>query len=77
LVKVDYVEAQLKTPQGEKQVRSKIAVIATGISFNLQASLGMGRPKKITKGIKVEVIAQDLKRLQIYWGRKVSNGYFG
>lgn len=76
-VKEDYVEAQLKTPQGEKQVISKIAVIATGVSFNLQSSLGMGRPKKITKGIQIEVIAQDVKRLQIYWGSKVSNGYFG
>jgi digeranylgeranylglycerophospholipid reductase len=76
-VKEDYVEAQLKTPKGEKQVRSKIAVIATGVSFNLQSSLGVGRPKKITKGIQIEVIAQDVKRLQIYWGSKVSNGYFG
>jgi len=76
-VRDDYVESQIKTPAGKISIRSKTAVIATGVSFNLQTSLGMGRPQKITKGIQVEVIAEDVKRLMIYWGSKVSNGYFG
>lgn len=75
--KKDNVEAEVKTPKGQIVINSKIAVIATGVSFNLQSSLGMGRPEKITKGIQVEVRAEDVKRLQIYWGNKVSNGYFG
>ena len=37
----------------------------------------MGRPQKITKGIQVEVNTEDVKRLKIYWGSKVSRGYFG
>ena len=73
----DYVEAELKNSDGTKIIKAKIAVLATGISFNLQSSLGMGRPKKITKGIQLEVNASEVKRLQIYWGSKVSNGYFG
>lgn len=76
-VKEDLVEAEVKTPEGLEIIKSKMAVIATGVSFNLQTSLGMGRPKKIIKGIQVEVRAKDVKRLQIYWGNKVSNGYFG
>ena len=76
-VKEDFVEAEVKTPNGLKIINSKIAVIATGVSFNLQTSLGMGRPKKIIKGIQVEVQAEDVNQLQIYWGNKVSNGYFG
>ncbi len=35
-VRDDYVESQLKTPAGEMSIRSKTAVIATGVSFNLQ-----------------------------------------
>lgn len=76
-VKYDHVESQIKSPAGEISIRSKTAVIATGVSFNLQTSLGMGRPNKITKGIQVEVVAENVKRLMIYWGSKVSNGYFG
>jgi len=76
-VKENFVEAEVKTPDGLKTINSKIAVIATGVSFNLQASLGMGRPKKIIKGIQVEVQANDVNKLTVYWGNKVSNGYFG
>lgn len=76
-VRKDFVETEVKTENGIEIINSKIAVIATGVSFNLQTSLGMGRPKKIIKGIQVEVRAKDVKELQIYWGNKVSNGYFG
>ncbi len=36
----------------------------------------MGRPHKITKGIQVEVVPEDVKHLMIYWGSKIANGYF-
>ena len=68
---------EIKSLNGNMSLRSNVVVIATGVSFNLQTSLGMGRPLKITKGIQIEVRAEDVKRLKIYWGRKVSNGYFG
>ncbi len=71
------VQATLKTPGGEKEVNSALTVIATGVSYNLQSSLGMGRPEKISKGIQVEVIARDVDRLRIYWSSQVSEGFFG
>ena len=44
-----FVECEIKSGNTSRIYRSKIAVIATGVSFNLQESLGMGRPKKILK----------------------------
>lgn len=67
----------LKTPGGEKTVNSALTVIATGVSYNLQSSLGMGRPEKISKGIQVEVQAGEVDRLRIYWSSQVSEGFFG
>lgn len=71
------VEAVLQTPGGERTVRSAVSVIATGVSFNLQTSLGMGRPEKISKGIQVELKAPDVDCLRIYWGSGISEGFFG
>jgi len=73
----DYVECEIKTGNTSKTYRSKNAVIATGVSFNLQESLGMGRPKKILKGIQVEIDIEDVERLKMYWGNQYSSGFFG
>jgi geranylgeranyl reductase family protein len=76
-VRDGFVEAGLKTPEGEKRVRAEIAVIATGVSFNLQIALGLGRPKRILKGIQIEIRAEQLDRLRIYFGSRWSDGFFG
>lgn len=73
----DFVETKVKINSKIRNIRSKIAIIATGICFNLQSSLGMGRPKKILKGIQVEIDMQELKRLNMFWGNSYSKGFFG
>ena len=60
-----------------KTYSSKLVVIATGVSFNLQESLGMGRPKKILKGIQVETDLPEIDKLKMYWGNQYSKGFFG
>lgn len=72
-----FVEAKLKTEEGEKNIRAEVAVIATGVSFNLQAALGLGRPKKIIKGIQVEIKTENVKILRVYFGSRFSIGFFG
>ncbi|HEX3035775.1 MAG TPA: NAD(P)/FAD-dependent oxidoreductase [Thermodesulfobacteriota bacterium] len=72
-----FVEGHLKTQEGEKRVHANIAVIATGVSFVLQSALGLGRPKRIVKGIQIEVNTNHNDRLRVYFGSRFSNGFFG
>lgn len=72
-----YVKVDLKTLEGKTIACARICVIATGVNYHLQRSLGLGRPKKIIKGIQIDVDSIDLDRLSIYWGRRYSNGFFG
>jgi len=72
-----FVEAHLKTERGEKRVRAEVAVLATGVSFNLQTALGLGRPKKIVKGIQVEIRTDKVNSLRVYFGNRFSIGFFG
>ena len=73
----NFVECEIKTGNTTRIYRAKTAVIATGVSFNLQESLGMGRPKKILKGIQVEINATEIEKLKMYWGNQYSKGFFG
>ena len=73
----DFVECEIRTGGDLKKYRSKTAVIATGVSFNLQESLDMGRPKKILKGIQVEIEINDIEKLKMFWGNQYSRGFFG
>lgn len=73
----DCVSAVLRTNSGISRIRARTAVIATGVSFHLQSSLGMGRPEKVIKGIQIEVSAEEVDRLRIYWGNEISAGFFG
>lgn len=72
-----FVDAALKTPEGVRKVHAEVAIIATGISFNLQAALGLGRPKRILKGIQIEIKTERMESLRVYFGRRWSNGFFG
>ncbi len=73
----NHVECEIKVGNEIKKYRSQVAVIATGVSFNLQESLGMGRPKKILMGIQVEIELEDIEKLKMYWGNQYSRGFFG
>lgn len=71
------VEARLKTPEGSNRIHAQMVVIATGVNFKLQTMLGLGRPKKIIKGIQVETTTEHIERLRVYFGSRFSNGFFG
>jgi digeranylgeranylglycerophospholipid reductase len=72
-----FVEASLRTPEGENRIHAQIAVIATGVNFKLQTTLGLGRPKKIIKGIQIEIRTEHIEHLKVYFGSRFSNGFFG
>lgn len=72
-----HVKVDLKTPEGKMSVLAQVCVIATGVNYRLQTSLGLGRPKKIIKGMQLEINSADLDRLSIYWGSRFSSGFFG
>ncbi|HEX9665655.1 MAG TPA: NAD(P)/FAD-dependent oxidoreductase [Thermodesulfobacteriota bacterium] len=73
----NYVEAIVKSEQGQRKVFADVGVIATGVKYTLQTTLGLGRPKKIIKGLQLEILTEDIERLRIYWGGKYSTGFFG
>ncbi len=73
----EFVQANFKNGAGLKSLKSKIIVIATGISFNLQMANKLGRPKKIIKGIQTEVRAENNEKLRVFWGSQYSEGFFG
>lgn len=71
------VSASIKTKEGNREVHAAVCVIATGVSYRLQSSLGLGRPKKIVKGIQVETRLKGINHLRMYWGSRFSTGFFG
>jgi geranylgeranyl reductase family protein len=73
----EYVEAILKSEEGDRKVFADVGVIATGVKYNLQSTLGLGRPKKVVKGLQVEILTENVERLRVYWGRRYSTGFFG
>ncbi len=73
----DHVEAILKSEEGDRKVFAEVGVIATGVKYNLQSKLGLGRPKKVVKGLQVEILTENVERLRVYWGRRYSTGFFG
>lgn len=72
-----FIEVSLKTPEDESSVRAQIAVIATGANFKLQTTLGLGRPKKVIKGIQTEMKIKHLEHLRMFFGSRFSSGFFG
>lgn len=71
------VRAILKSEEGIKEVSAQICVIATGISYHLQTSLGLGRPKKILKASQIEMKQDQIERLRVYLGSRFSTNFFG
>lgn len=69
-------EVKIRCGDEIKTYRSRLVIIATGVSFNLQQSLGLGRPKIILKGIQTEIKAPEIKRLNMFWGNNYSKGFF-
>jgi digeranylgeranylglycerophospholipid reductase len=73
----NYVQAILKSEEGQTKVFAHVGVIATGVKYTLQTTLGLGRPKKIIKGLQLEIKTEDVQRLRVYCGERISTGFFG
>lgn len=57
---------------------AKLAVIATGVNFKLQAELSLGTPKKVLKGIQLDTIVEGGgPTLRVFFGNRFSKGFFG
>lgn len=72
-----YAVVEVEKDGEVKVYKSDIVILATGVRFNLHNMLGFGRPKKILKGIQVEVEEKLNDKLKICWGSRYSEGFFG
>jgi len=61
---------------GRTLFSARMAVLATGIDFGLQAKLGLGRPKEYLNGAQVEIETEDAAAAAIFVGRAVAPGAF-
>ena len=57
-------------------LRAKLVILATGVNYRLQRSLGLGVPPSFLKGAQTEVEVKDLRQTEIYVGRQISPGSF-
>ncbi len=57
-------------------LRAKLVILATGVNYRLQRSLGLGIPPSFLKGAQTEVEVKDLRQTEIYVGRQISPGSF-
>lgn len=57
-------------------LRAKLVILATGVNYRLQRSLGLGVPPSFLKGAQTEVEVKNLRQTEIYVGRQISPGSF-
>ncbi len=69
------VEALIK---GRERVlyRARVAVLATGINYQLHRNLGLGQPGDLLYGVQAELKAENVGCTQVFLGRKVAAGAF-
>lgn len=72
----DFIEVECKSEGHTEKIRAKAAVIATGINYQLQRSLGLGLPANFMQGTQTEVEVKGLSGTEIYVGKGVSPGAF-
>ena len=71
-VQVDAIERG----QGPVRHRARVAMIATGINYQLQHKLGMGCPKEFLHGVQAELCINDIDCTHVFLGRDVADGAF-
>lgn len=72
----DFVEVESWNGTSFETLRARLVVLATGINYRLQRSLGLGVPASFLKGAQAEVEVKNLRRTEIYVGRQISPGSF-
>ncbi len=77
LVSAEGVKIRAKDEDGSRRSYSaRMAVLASGIDFGLQAKLGLGRPREFLNGAQVEIETPDPAAAAIFVGRDVAPGAF-
>ncbi len=72
----DFVEIESGNEDCRKKIRAKVAVLATGINYQLHRSLGLGLPDGFMQGTQTEVEVEGLSQTEIYVGKRISPGAF-
>lgn len=76
-VVADGVRVRVRGEGGSRRVcAARMAVLASGIDFGLQAKLGLGRPKEFLNGAQVELETSGAEGAAIFVGRDVAPGAF-
>ena len=77
-IETDRVKLEIKTPEGTKNVESKLLCGADGAHSWVRRFFKMGRPKEMMIGFQIEVTGYegDEGRLDMYTGRDIAPGYF-
>ena len=77
IVSTDGVKIRAKEADGSRRSYSaRMAVLASGIDYGLQAKLGLGRPREFLNGAQVEIETPDPAAAAIFVGRDVAPGAF-
>ncbi|TET09936.1 NAD(P)/FAD-dependent oxidoreductase [Candidatus Aerophobetes bacterium] len=72
----DFVEVESWNGNSLETLRAKLVILATGVNYRLQRSLGLGIPPSFLKGAQTEVEVKNLRQTEIYVGRQISPGSF-
>ena len=77
-IETDRVKLEIKTPEGIKNIESKLLCGADGAHSWVRRFFKMGRPKEMMIGFQIEVTGYegDEGRLDMYTGRDIAPGYF-
>ena len=64
--------------KGEKRIRyrTNVAIIATGINYQLQKKLGLGYPRNFLNGVQAELNINGVECTHVFIGRDVAAGAF-
>ena len=61
----------------KEKIYAHTAILAAGTWYGLHTPLGLSRPKRLLDTAQVEVNADRISEVEVYFGRKVAPGSFG
>lgn len=68
---------RVEIENSSKSFEGKTAVIASGFHSRLTERVGLGRVRDFAAGAQVEVDAEGVDEVEIYFGKNVAPGFFG
>ena len=78
VVSTDEDGASVQVSDGEERrtLRSRALVLASGFGSDLTGQLGLGKVGDFATGVQAEVMAPDVDRIHVYFGRGIAPGSF-